>query len=113
MTTSYFVRYECETELSDEFVNHYRTVHVPILLSFPGILAVHLHLPIRSADTQPVASGTSSLLAQLIFDSPEDLDAALRSPERNLARIDFNEHLTIDGEVYHQAMTTVAYESTR
>jgi hypothetical protein len=45
------------------------------------------------------------LLAQMQFDSAGDLDNALRSPARRLARDDFQRFPAFDGEVTHEAMT--------
>jgi hypothetical protein len=38
------------------------------------------------------------------FDSADDLDAALRSPARRLAREDFQRFPAFKGEVTHEAM---------
>ena len=109
MTTSYFVRYECDDGLTEQFVEHYRSRHVPILLQFPGILSVSLHLPTEFADAHPINPGKTSLMAQMVFDSTEALEAALNSPQRDLARTDFHEHLDFDGEAFHQAMITTEF----
>ena len=50
------------------------------------------------------AARGSVLLAQMVFDSPGDLDAALRSPARAQARDDFHRFPPFEGEVTHEAM---------
>ncbi len=45
------------------------------------------------------------LLAQMQFDSSAELDAALRSEARRLARDDFHRFPPFEGEVSHEAMT--------
>ena len=49
------------------------------------------------------------LLAQMQFDNAGDLDTALRSQARRLARDDFHRFPPFDGEVTHEAMTAKSY----
>ena len=44
------------------------------------------------------------LLAQMVFDSSEALDVALRSTARRDARNDFHNFPAFDGDVTHEAM---------
>ena len=105
MTASYFVRYEPTGELSNEFLNHYRGKHADTLKNFPGIQALHLHTPVKWNDPESVIRGRVGLLAQLVFESPSALDAALISHARAVAREDFKRFPRFDGEVIHQAMS--------
>jgi hypothetical protein len=52
-----------------------------------------------------VIRGGSLLLAQMTFDTPADLDAALRSPARQDARADFGRFPPFGGEVTHEALS--------
>jgi uncharacterized protein (TIGR02118 family) len=103
MTVSYFVRYEIEA--SEDFVRHYKERHVPILARWPGMRRVILHRPAAWTDPCPVNKASSFLVAQLEFASQADLDSALQSPERILARSDFERFPPYKGKVFHQAMS--------
>jgi len=100
---SYFVRYEGQAENAQAFLAHYRSHHVPILGRFPGIRRVILHTPVACQDPYPVKPDRFSLVAQMVFDSPQDLDRALRSDARATARADFAGFPPFQGTVYHQA----------
>jgi hypothetical protein len=74
------------------------------LRDFAGIRSLVMHQPIAWNDPCPVRPGGTFLLAQMTFDTPADLDAALRSPARREARADFSRFPPFDGEVTHEAM---------
>ena len=63
-----------------------------------------LHRPADWSDPFPVRRDNTFLLAQMVFDTPADLDAALRSQARSMARDDFHRFPAFDGEVTHEAM---------
>ncbi len=75
MTVSYYVRYHGEAVDRDAFLDHYRDVHVPHLLRFPGIRSVILHHAAESADPFPVEPGG-------------DLDLFRPRPDRRIERFD-------------------------
>lgn len=106
MTVSYFVRYEGKAESAAAFIERYRRSHAPILASFPRIRKVILHTPVDWDDPCPVHKGNFAMLAQMVFDSQEDLVAALASPARFEAREDFAHFPAFKGEVFHQAMVS-------
>jgi uncharacterized protein (TIGR02118 family) len=103
MSVSYFVRYEGEAANRAEFLRYYREQHAPILERFPGIRRIVLHSPVEWHDRYPVNPDRFTLLAQMIFDSPSDLDRALQSAARAEARVDFAHFPAFQGVVYHQA----------
>jgi uncharacterized protein (TIGR02118 family) len=102
---SYFVRYRGTSTDAAAFRGHYETCHAEILKAFPGIRALILHHPTPWNDPFPVRAGGTLLLAQMQFDSAADLDAALHSDARRLARDDFHRFPPFQGEVTHEAMT--------
>jgi uncharacterized protein (TIGR02118 family) len=106
MTASYFVRYEGEAANRAGFLRYYRDRHAPILARFPGIRSIILHSPVEWHDTFPVNPDRFTLLAQMIFDSEEDLDRALQSEARAEARVDFAHFPQFEGVVYHQAVVS-------
>lgn len=110
---SYFVRYEGKAENAQAFLGYYREKHVPILARFPRIRKIILHVPAAWNDPFPVKEGNCALLAQMVFDSKRDLDAALASPARNEARGDFASFPAFGGEVFHQAMTSEEAYTTK
>jgi len=102
-SVSYFVRYEGQAESPAGFLAHYRDHHVPILTRFPGIRRIILHTPTTWQDPFPVKPDRFTLVAQMVFDSREDLDKALQSEARATARDDFGNFPPFHGLVYHQA----------
>jgi uncharacterized protein (TIGR02118 family) len=102
-SVSYFVRYEGQAENQEEFIAHYRDYYAPILARFPGIKRIVLHAPTTWRDPFPLKTDRFALLAQMIFDSQEDLNLALQSDERATARKDFSSLPRFHGMVYHQA----------
>lgn len=104
MSVSYFVRYQGEAANRSEFLRYYRDHHVPILARFPGIRRIVLHSPIEWHDRFPVNPDRFTLMAQMIFDSQDDLDRALQSAARAEARADFARFPRFEGVVYHQAV---------
>ena len=104
MTVSYFVRYQGAADNPDAFINHYRTQHVPILQQFPRIRGIALHRPADWRDAFPVNPAGDFLLAQMVFESAADLNAALASEARARARADMPNFPRFSGTVSHQAM---------
>jgi uncharacterized protein (TIGR02118 family) len=105
MAVSYFVRYRGAAENPDAFLQHYRTRHVPLLKRFPGIRGLVLHHPVDWRDPFPVNPAGDFLVAQMLFDSAADLNAALASEARARARADMPNFPRFDATVSHQAMT--------
>ncbi|HEY7664949.1 MAG TPA: EthD family reductase [Xanthobacteraceae bacterium] len=101
---SYFVSYRGSCAEPQAFQAHYETRHAALLRQLPNIRALILHRPVGWTDPFPVRRGETFLLAQMQFDSAGDLDAALRSPARRLAREDFHRFPAFSGEVTHEAM---------
>jgi uncharacterized protein (TIGR02118 family) len=101
---SYFVRYRGSSPDADGFYDYYQSQHAVLLRQFPNIRSLVLHRPTAAGDPFPVKPGGTFLLAQMLFDSPQDLDAALRSEARRRARDDFHRFPPFEGEVTHEAM---------
>src|SRR5437588_6801694 len=101
---SYFVRYRGSSPDPDAFHAHYETRHAPLLRQFPNIHSLTLHRTAPWSDPFPVQRGGTLLLAQMQFDSIDDLNAALRSAARRQAREDFHRLPSFNGEATHEAM---------
>jgi uncharacterized protein (TIGR02118 family) len=105
MSVSYFVRYRGGRADPAAFVDYYRQSHAPILADFPGLRGLVLHRPVAALDPFSVRPGDTFFLAQMKFDTAEDLNRALASAARARARADFANFPTFEGEVTHEAMT--------
>lgn len=103
MSVSYFVRYEGMAADRTEFLRYYRERHALILARFPGIRRIVLHQPTEWHDRFPVNPDRFTLLAQMIFDTEDDLARALQSEARAEARVDFADFPPFEGKVFHQA----------
>jgi uncharacterized protein (TIGR02118 family) len=101
---SYFVRYRGQAADTEGFTAYYEMVHAKILHRFPDIQSLHLHRPAPWTDPFPVNRGDTAFLAQMVFRSAQDLDAALRSDARREARDDFAQFPPFAGIVTHEAM---------
>ncbi len=102
---SYFVRYRGSAADPSAFIARYRDQHATILRRLPQIKSLVLHTPVAFRDPFLVRSGSSALLAQMIFESPAALDAALQSRVRGEAREDLAHIGAFDGEITHEALS--------
>lgn len=101
---SYWVRYRGKAADPAAFVAYYEKTHSPILRRFPGIRALSLHTPVDFRDPFQVHGGDTMLLAQMSFDSPAELNLALASEARKVARDDFQRFPDFQGDVTHEAL---------
>jgi uncharacterized protein (TIGR02118 family) len=101
---SYFVRYNGRADEPCEFRAYYENVHAKILRNFSNIQSLVLHRPAPWSDPFAVNRGDTALLAQMVFNSTQDLDAALRSDARRKAREDFQNFPSFNGRASHEAM---------
>lgn len=104
MSVSYFVRYDIAVADFEEFVERYRSVHVPLVTAWPGLQRMVIHTPVDWKDPFPVNRGKAVLMAQLEFETEEAMNQAFASRERAVAREDFQRFMTFEGTVIHQAM---------
>ncbi|WP_127523420.1 EthD family reductase [Mesorhizobium sp. Z1-4] len=110
MTVSYFVIYRGSSADQHQFIAHYESVHVPILLTLPGIVGVTVHNPVTWHDSKPVNASRFALIAQLEFLSREALCDALQSEQRAHAREDMEANFpAFEGVVWHQAVQSQRY----
>ena len=111
MTVSYFVRYQGEAENADAFLRHYRAAHAQILHEFPALRSLVLHRAVEWRDPFPVTPGGTLLLAQMTFETIDDLNLALASDARARARDDFARMPAFHGAITHEAMIAEAVPS--
>jgi len=105
---TYFVRYRGVPQPQEEFVAYYREQHAKILLEWPGIRALVLHMPTPWDDPFPVVSDATDFLAEMTFASAQALAGALKSKARADARADLANVMRGGAiAVTHQAMRSL------
>ena len=75
---------------SAAFDNYYRDVHIPIANTIPGLRSY----TISKGPVAALAGAAPYLIATLTFDSMDDLNAALASPEGQAAAADVSNFAT-------------------
>lgn len=107
MSVSYFVRYTGKAADPEGFKAHYRGAHSEIMKQYPRIRACRIHCPVDWDDPVPVNRDQIFMLAELVFDSIEDLNFSLQSEARMRSRADFNNFPKLqDGYISHVAAET-------
>ena len=98
MRFAYLVIYKGTSEDPNAFLRYYIDVHLPLVWTFPKIRAVQVE---RGVD-----SGDIFMVARFLFDTLEDLRAAITSEQRERARADSREFILpkFKGTVHHQAV---------
>ena len=76
MTVSFFALYRTPDD-PVHFEQHYFGAHVPLIEKTPGLVENRVHRVTRRLVGEP----SYHLLAELVFESPEAMKAAFRSPE--------------------------------
>jgi uncharacterized protein (TIGR02118 family) len=103
MSVAYLVIYDGIPEDPDAFVDYYINHHLPIIWTWPQIRSVEVDLRAEGGDA--LASPTDVfMIARFIFDTIDDLKAALASPERIFAREDSRNFPPFHGKMCHQAV---------
>lgn len=105
---TYFVRYRGVPQPQDDFVTYYRERHAQILLEWPGIIRLVLHVPTSWNDPFPVEPDETDFLAEMTFANDDALALALQSKARAAARADIaNVTRGRPIAVTHQAMRSL------
>jgi hypothetical protein len=102
--TSYVVRYHRPVEDEAAFNAHYVECHPPVLGEFPGIRNVICYLPIAWRDPTDIEDADVFLGNEVVFDTPDALDAALASDVRHRLREDYKTFPPFTGRNTHYAM---------
>jgi hypothetical protein len=101
---SYVVRYHRPAENEAAFIAHYVKHHPPILGEFPRIRNVMCYLPLDWNDPVGVPRADYMLGNEVVFDTIDDLNAALRSDVRHKLRDDYKTFPVFTGRNTHYAM---------
>ncbi len=102
---SYVVRYYRPAGNEEKFVAHYLDHHPALLGEFARIRNVLCYLPLTWANQTGLAESGCLLGNEVVFDSLEDLDAALASDVRQRLRQDYDVFRDWAGPNTHFAMT--------
>ncbi len=103
MAAVYLVIYDGAPENPQEFLRFYAEEHVPIMWTLPGIRGIEIEVGAPAEDPLAQDAGIF-MIARFRFDSLADLQAALSSPARRLARADMGKFPKFRGQIRHQAV---------
>ena len=103
---SYLVHYPGPAENLNEWLAHYAERHLPLMASLPGVREVEMLTRIDWVDAMPWRRSHHMQRNRVMFDSPEALTAALRSPTRREMRQDLEGFPRFSGGNFHFPMTT-------
>lgn len=107
MSVCYFVTYHPGQGDPGAFIDYYLTRHAPLVKDFPAIRRLEILTPAAGNDPLLREEDGPVLVAQMLFDTVADLEAAAQSDARMKARDDVANFPPFDGYARHQAM---AYE---
>lgn len=101
---SFVVRYYRPIENETLFNEHYFAHHPPIMVRFPRIRNILCYEPVTWRDANQITPTNSFLGNEIVFDTIEDLDAALSSDARHELREDYHGFPPHHGQTSHHAM---------
>lgn len=104
MSVCYFVAYYGGDGDTSAFVGYYLNRHAPLVRDFPKLRRLEILTPAHGNDPLLREEGGPTLVAQMLFDTVEDLEGAAQSPARMKAREDVANFPPFDGYARHQAM---------
>ena len=104
-TLSYVVRYHRPAEDEAAFIDFYVKHHPPLLGEFPNIRNVMCYLPITWRDPTGIGHADYMLGNEVVFDSIDALNVALKSDVRHRLREDYKTFPPFTGLNTHYAMT--------
>jgi len=103
---TYLVRYEGPADDANAWLDHYLAHHPPLMCQLPGLRELEICSPLDAVAFLPGHRLRQLQRNKVAFDSPQALDAALRSPVREQMRRDFTTFPAYTGAVSHHAMQT-------
>ncbi|WBU58860.1 EthD family reductase [Paracoccus albus] len=103
---SYMVHYPGPAENTEEWLRHYRSQHIPLMCRLPRIRGVEMLTRIDWISSLPLAHAKHMQRNRVVFDSSQELRAALQSSVRDEMRADVAQYPRFEGGVFHHVMTT-------
>jgi hypothetical protein len=101
---SFVVRYYSPVEKAQAFRDHYFAHHPPIMAHFPRIRNILCYSPVDWRDANRLMPTDSFLGNEIVFDSIDELNAALASQVRHELRADYYHFPPHEGATSHHAM---------
>jgi hypothetical protein len=101
---SYVVRYYRPAENEKEFTDFYVSHHPGVEAKFPKIRNIYCYLPVRWQNPTTVPIEDCMIGNEVVFDSLDDFNAAMKSNVRLLMREDFAKFPPFSGPTTHFAM---------
>ncbi|MBT3704064.1 MAG: hypothetical protein HOE62_16620 [Alphaproteobacteria bacterium] len=101
---SYAVRYYRPAENEKEFTDFYVAHHPKVEAKFPGIKNIYCYLPIPWENPTATAIEDCMIGNEVVFESLDDFNAAMKSDVRLLMRDDFAKFPNFSGPHTHYAM---------
>jgi len=101
---SYSVRYHRPAEDEARFVDFYLSNHPPLLARLPGVRNVICYLPLRGVAPLGLQSADYMLGNEVVFDTIEAFNAAMKSEQRRALRADFARFPRFTGSNTHYPM---------
>jgi len=101
---SFVVRYYSPVAKAQAFRDHYFAHHPPIMAHFPRIRNILCYSPVDWRDASRLMPTDSFLGNEIVFDSIEDLNAAMASQVRHDLRADYHHFPPHEGATSHHAM---------
>jgi hypothetical protein len=101
---SFVVRYYFPVAKAQAFRDHYCAHHPPIMARFPRIRNILCYSPVDWRDVNRLMPANSFLGNEIVFDSIEDLNAAMASQVRHELRADYHHFPPHEGATSHHAM---------
>jgi uncharacterized protein (TIGR02118 family) len=103
LKAAYLVVYEGQPEDPQAFLDYYVNRHLPIIWTWPRIRGIEIEIGYDGGDPASTKGGIF-MVARFLFDSLDDLRAALLSSGRAQARADRDNLPAFSGTVRHQAV---------
>ena len=106
LSCSYLVHYPGYAEDFQQWLNYYLSHHPQIMKHFPNIRAIEIYTRVDWVDALPWTRAYYMQRNKQVFDSSNDLTAALNSSVRHDMRADYEKFPPFFGENRHFAVAT-------
>jgi uncharacterized protein (TIGR02118 family) len=110
---SYVVRYHRPADDEKAFVEHYAATHPPLLAHLPRIRAIACYFPLDALCHARLPSADYMIGNEVFFDTMDDFNAAMASPQRRALREHFEGFPRFTGRNVHHAMNREAILNTQ
>lgn len=104
MAWAYLVIYEGRPGDPQAFVRYYREHHLPLVRKFPKLRGLELLVSQDVGEAGESDPDRVFMIARMLFDSLDDLKAAITSPQRAAARADMSKFPPFHGRVHRRAV---------